>query len=90
MCRAENTEARLRAEELVREEVRGREEAEFASQEMERQMAGLQGRNQELVAEVERLTHLLLRKPTVKGGEAIHYRGKSLTHEVVVAHTASS
>ncbi|CAI8022460.1 Dystrophin, isoform D [Geodia barretti] len=73
----ENTEARLRAEELAiieargrqeaeelaSVEARGRQEAELASQEIERQMAGLQGRNQELMAEVERLTHLLLKKP---------------------------
>lgn len=68
MCRetaAQNMEARLQAEELVRVEARARQEAEVVSQQMERQVATLQGTNQELMAEVERLTHLLLKKPTV-------------------------
>ena len=62
---AEDMEARLQAEELAMAEVRARQEVESLNQEMESQVAGLQGRNQELVAEVERLTHLLLKKPTV-------------------------
>ena len=61
----DNTEARLHAEEEARVEARARQEAELLSQEMERQVVGLQSRNQELVAEVKRLTHLLLQKPTV-------------------------
>ena len=97
MCRGvagENTEARLRAEELARSEARGRQEAEdlasveargrqeaeLASQEIESQMAGLQGRNQELMAEVERLTHLLLKKPKVR-------EGLLLTHQLEMEPT---
>ena len=59
-------EARLRAEEVARVEARTRQEAEIQSQEMERQVLGLQEKNQELIVEVQRLTQLLHQKPKVK------------------------
>jgi hypothetical protein len=61
---AEGDEARLQAEEAARVEARARQEAESQKREREREVAELEGRNRELVAEVERLTHLLVQKPT--------------------------
>ena len=58
-------EARLLAEEAARTEARTRQAAEIQSREMEREIVELQGTNQELVSEVQRLTHLLNQKPKV-------------------------
>ena len=52
-------EARLRAEELTRIEAQARQAAEHQSQKMEREVVGLQSKNLELNAEVQRLTELL-------------------------------
>ena len=62
---AENMEARLRAEEVARVEARARREAEAVSQDMERLVVGLQGKNQELAEEVEHLNQLLQQKAKV-------------------------
>ena len=59
-------EARLQAEELARTEARARQAAEHQSQEMEREVVGLQGKNLELDAEVQRLTELLHQKPKAR------------------------
>lgn len=61
----ENIEARLRAEEIARIEAQARQVAETQNQEMEREVVDLQGKNQELNSEIERLTHLLNQKPKV-------------------------
>lgn len=61
----ENIEARLRAEEMARIEAQARQVAETQNQEMEREVVDLQGKNQELNSEIERLTHLLNQKPKV-------------------------
>lgn len=61
----ENIEARLRAEEMARVEGQARQVAETQNQEMEREVVDLQGKNQELISEVERLTDLLNQKPKV-------------------------
>ena len=59
-------EARLQAEELARVEARARQVAEQQSQESQRDVVELQGKNQELVIKVQRLTHLLHQKPKVR------------------------
>lgn len=58
-------EARLQAEEMARAEARARQVAEQQSQEMEREIIELQGKNAELLTEMQRLTHLLHQKPKV-------------------------
>ena len=80
-------EARLRAEEMVRVEAQARHAAEHQSQEMEREMVGLQDKNQELTAEVQRLTHLLHQKPTVRNDDVcitktlyLHTGGQGTLH----------
>ena len=59
-------EARLRAEELARIEAQARQAAERQSQEMEREVVGLQSKNLELNAEVQRLTELLHQEPKAR------------------------
>lgn len=50
---------------MARVEAQARQVAETQNQEMEREVADLQGKNQELNSEIERLTHLLNKKPKV-------------------------
>ena len=59
-------EARLQAEEQARIEAQARQAAERQRQEMEREVVGLQSKNLELNAEVQRLTELLHQEPKAR------------------------